>query len=55
LKQINEKINHEKDEHLDRFVTPTTVFVTFECEEGVNRALNWDASIGTDPNFHHLR
>jgi hypothetical protein len=55
LKKIDDKINHQKDEHLDKFVTPTSVFVTFECEEGVNRALNFDSSVETDSHISHLR
>jgi hypothetical protein len=53
---MGDKLNQEKNEHLDRLVTPTSVFITFECEEGVNRAKNFDAGVETDPDhLNHLR
>lgn len=56
LKKIDIDINKAKDKNFEAFVTPTSVFVTFENEEGVNRAKNFDAGVETEPErLKHLR
>jgi len=32
-----------KSENFESLTTPVSVFMTFECEEGVNRALSLDS------------
>jgi len=36
---MDARINQLKNEYLDELTTPCSVFMTFENEEGVNRAL----------------
>lgn len=45
MKEIDAKINKLKNDHLEDLTTPCSVFMTFENEEGVNRALNYNESI----------
>ena len=42
MRQTDEKINTLKNEKLATFVRPCSVFMTFENEEGLERALNFD-------------
>ena len=42
MRQVDEKINNLKNEKLNIFVRPCSVFMTFENEEGLERALNFD-------------
>jgi len=35
-------------------MTPVSVFMTFENEEGVNRALSYDDAIDADARLAHL-
>ena len=52
--KIEAKINELKGAEFDRLVTPCSVFLTFESEEGVNRALNMDKTIETHEELQHL-
>mmetsp|Transcript_41367 Transcript_41367/g.54398 ORF Transcript_41367/g.54398 Transcript_41367/m.54398 type:complete len:130 (-) Transcript_41367:1714-2103(-) len=36
-------------------MTPVSVFMTFQCEEGVNRALSYSEAIEADDSLSHLR
>ena len=40
MAKMDEAINKLKNERLDEITTPCSVFMTFESEEGVNRALD---------------
>jgi hypothetical protein len=50
MPEIERKINHQKDEHLDNFAIPASIFITFENEEGINRAKDFEEGISTDPD-----
>ena len=52
--EIETKINELKGAEFDRLVTPCSVFMTFETEEGVNRALNMDKTIEAQEELQHL-
>lgn len=54
MKEIDAKINEIKNEHLVDLMTPCSVFMTFENEEGVNRAMNFNEAIEADANLQHL-
>lgn len=47
--QIEQKINDLKNEKFNNLTTPCSVFMTFESEEGVNRALQMDDTIKEHP------
>ena len=51
---IEEKINACKDANLLDMTTPCYVFMTFENEEGFNRALNFDEAIKKDSKLEPL-
>ena len=54
--EIEEKINELKSKEFERLITPCSVFMTFETEEGVNRALDMDRQITANPDkLGHLR
>ena len=44
MRKIDSKINDLKDKEFERLTTPCSVFMTFESEEGYNRALEMDAT-----------
>ena len=54
MERIDASINEIKNNHLEDLMTPCPVFMTFENEEGVNRAINYNESIEADENFAHL-
>lgn len=47
---INVKINKLKNESFMRLVRPCNAFLTFQCEEGVNRALQLNEIIAENSN-----
>ena len=49
LKEIEAKINVEKDKTIEDLCRPCSVFMTFESEEGYNRALNYHQTIEDKP------
>ena len=49
------KINELKNKDLEGMTTPCSVFMTFENEEGVNRALNYDTAIEVDRELEPLK
>ena len=54
--EIEDEINKLKSEKFKELITPCSVFMTFETEEGVNRALNYDDAIEADwDNLGHLK
>lgn len=55
MPEIDQKINAHKQESLVRIMTPCSVFMTFENEEGVNRALSYDEAVEADENLSHLK
>ena len=55
MAKIDTKINELKDKHLIELMTPCSVFMTFENEEGVNRALEYGKAIEKDDSLDHLK
>ena len=47
-RELEGEINQLKNEKFKDLITPCSVFMTFETEEGVNRALNYDEAIEGD-------
>ena len=52
---VDENINKIKKEKIDDLMTPVAVFMTFECEEGVNRAMAFNEIVDKDESLSHLR
>jgi len=50
MAEMDKKINDLKNNDLNKLTTPCSVFMTFEDEEGVNRALQYDDAIKLDPD-----
>jgi hypothetical protein len=48
--EIHDKINELKNKHFMQLVRPCNVFMTFQCEEGVNRALKMNEIIADSPD-----
>ena len=51
MEEIDKLINHKTDSHLAEIATPCSVFMTFENEEGVNRALSMKTAYEEDPSL----
>ena len=51
---IDKKINETKNNHLEELMTPCSVFMTFENEEGANRAMNFNEVVNSDPQYADL-
>lgn len=54
MEKIDARINDIKNNHLEDLMTPCSVFMTFENEEGVNRAINYNETIENDETLAHL-
>ena len=54
-RKIEEQINVLKNNELDTLVSPCSVFMTFESEEGVNRALGYHEAVEADENLADLK
>ena len=54
MELMDSEINNIKSTHLQDFTTPCSIFMTFECEEGVNRALRFDQLVESDSGLQHL-
>lgn len=48
--EIHDKINELKNKNFMKLVRPCNVFMTFQCEEGVNRALKMNEIIADSPD-----
>ena len=48
---IEEEINEVKEEQFEKLVNPCSIFMTFETEEGIKRALNMQKSIDTQEDL----
>ena len=55
MEAIDQDINKIKKEKIDDLMTPVAVFMTFECEEGVNRAMAYNEIVEKDESLSHLR
>ena len=54
MQNIDTKINEIKNNHLEDLMTPCSVFMTFENEEGANRAMNFNEAVDGDAQFADL-
>lgn len=54
MRKIDQKINELKDNEFERITTPCSVFMTFETEEGYNRAIEMEATCRAHPRLAHL-
>ena len=54
IEVIDRKINDLKNNHLEDLTTPCSAFMTFQCEEGYNRATRIDEAINNDPALKPL-
>ena len=54
MEAIDAKINEIKNENLEDLTTPCAVFMTFENEEGANRAINFNKAIDADLELKEL-
>ena len=56
MADIDNKINEFKDEKFMKLISPCSIFMTFECEEVVNRALSYYEAIEThEEELGHLK
>ena len=55
MPEIDQKINHHKNENFSNIVNPCSIFMTFENEEGVNRALSYDEAIEADDSLEDMK
>lgn len=49
--EVEKKINELKGEKLSELTTPCSLFLTFENEEGIARALKYDEAVEADPEL----
>ena len=49
-KELESKINDTKEKEFERLITPCSVFMTFETEEGYRRALKFDETVSNNPD-----
>ena len=52
MADIDDRINTIKNEHLEDLMTPCSVFMTFENEEGVNRAIEFNKTIDSNSELY---
>jgi hypothetical protein len=57
MREINNKIDSLKSDpkKLEKFYRPVTAFLTFENEEGLNRAQNYNEAVHADETFAEIR
>lgn len=49
MRDVDAQINDAKNQQIDKWSRPCSVFITFQLEEGIQRALNMDEVISKDP------
>ena len=54
IDKADKKINKLKQIELEQLTTPCSVFMSFETEEGINRALQFDELVASDPSLEGL-
>lgn len=54
IDKADKKINKLKQIELEQLTTPCSVFMSFETEEGINRALQFDDLVDADPSLEGL-
>ena len=55
MEKSDAKINQLINDNLEDLTTPCSVFMTFENEEGVNRAMSYNETVQSDEAYSHLR
>ena len=57
MREVNDKIDDlfQDKEKLDQFYRPVTAFLTFENEEGLNRATNYNEVVNADDTYADIR
>lgn len=55
MREVDEKINEFKKANHEDVSRPVTAFLTFENEEGFNRAKNYNEAVLNDENFAEYR
>lgn len=57
MREVNKKIDELKSnpDNLKMFYRPVTAFLTFENEEGLNRALNYHETVTVDNAYSDIR
>jgi hypothetical protein len=57
MREINSKIDELTGDqhHLAKLNRPVTAFLTFENEEGINRAKNYSETVSADFRFENLK
>lgn len=54
MRKIDQEINFLKENEFERITTPCSVFMTFETEEGYNRAIEMEATCRAHPRLKYL-
>lgn len=57
MREVNNKIDELKSnpETLKALNRPVTAFLTFENEEGINRAKAYNDTVNNEPQFEHMK
>ena len=54
MRKIDEQINQAKNENLEKWCTPVSVFITFQLEEGYERAINMENAMSENTDLAYL-
>lgn len=54
-RKLEEEINTLKNEKFDELINPCSVFMTFETEEGVNRAREYNDTVDGNDQYNDLK
>lgn len=54
MREIDAQINEKKNMKIDEWSRPCSVFITFQLEEGIQRALSMDEVINENPEYAYL-
>lgn len=54
MREVDAKINEMKNQKLNEWSRPCSVFITFQLEEGLQRALNMEDVISKDSEYAYL-
>lgn len=54
-KKLEDQINDLKQNNLETLTTPCSIFMTFECEEGITRALKFHECVDSLPDADKLK
>lgn len=54
MRKIDEGINEAKAKNFEKWSTPVSVFITFQLEEGYQRAINMENTIKDSADLAYL-